>query len=469
MIREEKYWVELAESTICSHPLILVGIGVDQLRSFQALGGQIRAAVSVLPPNLTFLPVDETFPVLKLETRARDIFQIVVDDFAQTLSRNQDQVIRFFNQVDSNRESVVVSYLPLPHALLDGRQGWAQDSGVSRAIEKKSNIAKIFHNKVTLVPGEIVSRPLDLESWNTLVKKLGTPRLVLQQTGLNGGGLGTCLCATYPDACKVLSKWEEHEIKISECVEGIPCNIMGSVIDHNHTLILPPSRQLVNEEDGIPIYAGNDFSPFLSDDEVAEITREARGIGKVLAEMSFTGPFGLDFIRKTDGTRLYHDINPRMNGAVDSLAFYFSQNGCDPLRVLLLGRHEWRQADIDSLEETLLHHVSKTPLVRFFLSKRMDREVRTDHPPPTGIWKIEMAKSSTKDDFVLMEQPNIPVSSRLKEMHVWFNCLVPPGMITKKNERLILGDLYCNRSTLDRLKESVQRPLHEFFFDALFH
>jgi len=42
-------------------------------------------------------------------------------------------------------------------------------------------------------------------------------------------------------------------------------------------------------------------------------------------------------------------------------------------------------------------------------------------------------------------------------------------MITKKNERLILGDLYCNRSTLDRLKESVQRPLHEFFFDALFH
>ena len=158
-----------------------------------------------------------------------------------------------------------------------------------------------------------------------------------------------------------------------------------------------------------------------------------------------------------------------MNGAMDSLAFYFSQNGCDPLRVLLLGRHEWRQADIDSLEETLLHHVSKTPLVRFFLSKRMDREVRTDHPPPTGIWKIEMAKSSTKDDFVLMEQPNIPVSSRLKEMHVWFNCLVPPGMITKKNERLILGDLYCNRSTLDRLKESVQRPLHEFFFDALFH
>ena len=469
MIKEEKYWTELARFAISNRPLILVGIGVDQLRSFEVFGGQIKAAVCVLPPNLTFLPFDEAFPVLKLESRTQDIFQIVVDDFAKTLCRNKDQVIRFFNEVDCSRESVVVSYLPLPHALLDGRQGWAQDSGVSRWIEKKSNMAEILQNKLAVVPGEIVSRPFDLESWNSLVERLGTSKLVLQQTGLNGGGLGTCFCVTYPDACKVLSKWKQHEIKISERVEGTACNIMGSIIDLSRTLILPLSRQLVSEEDGLPIYAGNDFSPFLPDDEIAEITREVRQIGKVLAERGFRGPFGLDFIRKSDGTRLYHDINPRMNGAVDSLAFYFSRNGCDPLRVLLLGRHEWKQSDIDSLEETLLYHVSKTPLVRFFLSKRMNRKVRADHPLSTGIWKIGMQKSSNTDNLVLLEQPNIPTSSRLKDMHIWFNSLAPAGMITEKNERLILGDLYCACSTVNRLKKTIQRPLHELFFDALFH
>jgi len=475
--KEAGYWIHLAQSTIANCPLLLVGIGVDQLRSFQTLGGIIRGAVSVLPCGAAISPVIEPFPLLTLEAETRDIFQLVVKDYSETLFRNLSKVLDFFSSVDSSRECTIVSYLPIPSTVLEGRKAWAQDSVGASQIEDKSKTAELLSGNLMAVPSEIVTWPFTRKRWDTSCRKFKSSRLILQQLGLNGGGTGTRFCDEYPVASRAFTYRNQEKVKLMPWIDGIPCNIMATVLDHDRTLVFPPSRQINNEEQRKPIYSGNDFGLFLPNDELQELTREVREFGRVLANRGFVGPFGLDFIRKPNGTRLYHDINPRMNGAFDSLAFYLSRDGIDPLRVLLLSRRNWHLDDIEALEETLLFHVKNKPLVRFFLSRVMEQDVQIKSPPSTGMWKIDLREAKRPglhqnfvlDGLRLQYKPRFSPSPMPSHYHVWFRSLMLPGTVVRKNDRLILGDLYCSTSTVQELQDRSQQPLYNVLLNALFN
>ena len=198
---------------------------------------------------------------------------------------------------------------------------------------------------------------------------------------------------------------------------------------------------------------------------MADITCEVRSLGRSLGQRGFVGPFGVDFIRDDRGFRHFHDMNPRMNGAVDNLSLYVADDDAAPLRVLLLCRRPWSDAEISDLECQLRFLARAHPMTRYFLSRELAEHYRVETVPAAGIWRI--ALDGDAGGPTLTRETDRMEFTSLSEQQCILRPMLAPGTTWAPGERLFLGDLYCTPALSRRLNERFGADVHRVLVDAL--
>lgn len=434
----EPSWSLGARHRLQGRRLVIVGIGVDQMRGFAEAGGDICGAIEVLPASSPTLEPDEAFEVLLVEGRDRDILDHVVSGYARALSDHAPAVGGFLDGIDPDGSAAVASYLPLPHAALGGREAWAADALVSLPLEEKRGAETPLADVVDVIPTITVPNGPPGEWWRHVCELFDADRLVLQAPGITGGGTGTHVCSG-PD--EVPDGARGH---VAPFVDGIPGNVMGVVDDAAETLVLPATRQLVRHERGQPLYAGNVTGDSWTVELRSGIEAEVRRLGRRLAELGFFGPFGVDFVLDRNGRRWYHDLNPRMNGVVDSLAPALAELGdVVALTPLLLSRPLWNPDDRRALEDDLHAAAMRNARARLWLTTVTEHGFTVEHPPVGGRYRLE------RDPLRLLplhDSVDAPSGSVVE-----LQPLLPPGLELVPGDRLALGNLYCDSAIADDL------------------
>lgn len=279
----EPAWSRRARKRIEGQRVVVVGIGVDQMRGFVEAGANVVGAVAVLPAGGPAAVFDEAFPVLVLQGTSRDILAHVVGGYAAAIGRAESDVARFLDEVDPDRSAAVAGYLPIPHAVLNGRRPWTADSAISTVLEAKVGAATPLAATVRVIPTIPLPAGTAHDWWPRVCEQFDADRLVVQVAGLSGGGTGTFVCDG-PAAVPV----GIHGF-VSPFVDGLPANVMGVVDDTGATIVLPASRQLLRSDDrGRPLYAGNITGEHWVTDHRNALGDEVRAIGRSLAATGFS-------------------------------------------------------------------------------------------------------------------------------------------------------------------------------------
>ncbi|MFH1468996.1 MAG: hypothetical protein ABIO70_31710 [Pseudomonadota bacterium] len=439
MIGGIERWNEKARAAVAGRAFFVVGIGVAQMLDFQRLGGSIVGALSVLPSGGPPFAPSLDFPVLSLTGSTRHIFDLVVNDFATTISRNAPRVREVLEACDPDRRATVVSYLPVPSGPFGRREIWAQEAAVGQRLEHKRSLREILLGLLPAVPAIECTWPIDPGAWESAQAELDAEVLVAQHVGLSGGGMGTFVCPSHALALHRLATLDGRPVRLMPWIDGTACNVMGHILDQRRVITFPPSRQLVQPDAaGRPLYAGNVFGEAFSSAEIGAIQDELRALGRALAARGHRGPFGVDFLRTARGARLYHDVNPRMNGSVDSLAHYLWDGIGSPLRTLLLARCPWSPEEMEALEQVTAAAVAAAPTWRFFMAKAVERPTRLDTIPRAGLWEVEPNAPAVR--FVAAGGgPEGIVGQR-----ALLEPTAPPGLGLLPRDSLVLGDLFCS-------------------------
>ena len=222
-------------------------------------------------------------------------------------------------------------------------------------------------------------------------------------------------------------------LRVAAFVPGDPCNVMGLVTDDGEVLALPASRQLVaGDASGCPVYAGNRFEAGdFTADERAAIAGEVRRCGRMLARAGFHGPFGLDFLCVDASTRVYHDLNPRMNGAAMLLAEIVGDMAF-ALPAVLLSRP--RISELPALEGAIAAAVARSPRWRWFVADTVAGARTIEGVPPAGRWQIAAAGPVARW---------CGPDGEIDDEHAVLAVTLPAGLRVAAGERVVLGDLSC--------------------------
>jgi len=486
-VSTEPIWSAAVRPLIEGRSVVTIGIGADQLGVFADAGATIVGKVAVVPAGAPTPPTpprpptprptppstapgssaDHAAPLLALHSNERDIVDHVVRGYAKTLDDFRADVRRFLDVVDPAREAAVASYLPVPPTVLEGRDAWAQDAVVAAYLEDKSNGIAVLERAVPIVPG--VPLPADAPEawWSAVTSRFGTDRLVVQADGLWGGGSGTFVCDRPADVPSLASG------RVMPFVDGMPGNVGGIVTSDGETVVLPPSRQLVAVDGrGHPQYRGNVTGERWTVDERAAIAAEVRALGRELASAGFVGPFGADFIRTSDDTRRFHEINARLNGVTDSytrlldLAPHVSGSPMPsvpsvPFVPLALAgwRARWTSAEADALEEALHDAVTATPTARLWLHRRVATPTHVERAPVAGAYRIELGSSrGSPSEWI---QAVTFLGGDTSGGATWGGdvAVLQPTLATPmtfvEDDRLVVGDLFCDPALATRLQGSV--------------
>lgn len=436
----EPAWSRRVRDHVGGRSVVLVAIAPTQMRAFAEAGAHVRGAIAVLPAGGPAFPAGDP-TVLALVGHDHDILAHVVAGYAATIARERAVVEAFLDRVDPRRDAVVASYLPLPHGALGGRNCWTVSSAIAGPLEDKPGARAAFEAAGVDVI-ESIPRPPGAPStwWSGVCAELGSPRLVLQADGTHGGGTGTWIVddpARVPDV---------PGARIAPYVVGTPINVMGVVTPDGAAVVLPPSVQMLRiDESAHPLYAGNQTGDVVPPTD-GRLEAGVRAIGATLAAEGFVGPFGVDAIVTADGRPRFHDLNPRMNGAVDSLRVLMAERHPDavPLVAALLSCPPWTDAERVSLEEDIADVASSRPLARLWLTTTVAVPRRIDAPPASGSWRVD-------PDGPRVE--HVGGSSWGGDLGVLLPT-VPPGMELVAGRRLALGDLLCEPELWDALHDA---------------
>jgi len=414
--------------------VVVIGIGVDQMLGFSAAGARLAGAISVVPAGSP-PPTVATLPVLSLTARTRDVLVVAVCGFAQTLADHHQEVVTFLDSVDPDRAAVIAGYLPVPRTILEGRRAWVADAAVASRLEDKAGARDALSQAVPVVASErLPSRP-DQRWWSDTCARWGTDRLVVQAAGLSGGGSGTTVC----DSVSELPTLNGGQVM--PFVDGVTANVTGVIDCTGHVAAFPASRQLIRLENGRPLYAGNVTGEPWATDQRPAIGAEVRAIGAELAARGYVGPFGADFILTADGRRLYHDLNPRINGVVDNMAYLLDRPGQVPLVPLLLSEPDWADDEQMEFEQSLHAAAAARPLARLWLTRTARQRALIAVVPPSGAWEID---------------PSGPTGrylggAALGGTTAILHTTLAPGQTVEAGDRLVLGNLYCEPALAARL------------------
>lgn len=441
----------LARARLAGRRLVAVSIGPGQLAGLTAFAAELAGVIAVVPAGGPQLPLGtggDGPPLLCLVGASRDIFTHVVDEFAATLARARQAVEAFLARIDPDARATVIAYLPVPQDIFGARPVWAQDAALCRTLEDKGCAA--LPSLLPTPPSVPLRWPCTAARWAAMQAELGATTLVVQALGLSGGAAGTRVCEDFAAAQARLPALGPGPLRAAAWVRGEPCNVMGLVTGDGEVLALPPSRQLVaTDERGCPGYAGNCFEATdFSADEREAIAGELRRCGEMLARVGFHGPFGLDFLRVDAGTRVYHDLNPRMNGAAGLLAEIVADAEpglASALPAVLLSQGRLAEdlpalseaglaGELPALEDALVAAVAARPRWRWFLAATLATPRTIATVPPAGRWHIA---------------PLGPVlrwcgpDGALDDEHASLAVTLVGGVTLAAGDRVVLGDLSC--------------------------
>jgi len=249
---------------------------------------------------------------------------------------------------------------------------------------------------------------------------------------------------------------------------------MGVVDDEGTTVVFPASRQLLRaDQRGRPIYAGNVTGEPWADEERDAIGDDVRAVGRALAATGFFGPFGVDFIRGRDGRRLYHDLNPRMNGVVDSLSRLIDCEATVPLVSVVLSRPQWSSDEVLTLEDALHGAAARSPLARLWLTTTVARPRAITSVPRAGRWWVDPTKATVSyagDDTGVWgskrggatgdaSEDNGGTGLHLTELQPTLSA----GLELRHGDRLVLGNLYCDPAFAEVASEASGPALIDAF------
>jgi hypothetical protein len=464
----EPTWSVRARERIASRRLVLVGIGLDQIRGFASVGAQVIGGISVLPRGSPATDSSEPFPTLTLTSTTRDILEHVVWAYAQTIENAASEVAELLDEVDPQGTATVAGYLPVPHAGLGGRAAWIVDSATSLPLENKVGAATPLAGVVPVIPAPPMPAGRPQDWWDRVCTELDADRLVVQAAGPSGGGTGTFVC-TSPTEVPALAKGF-----VSPFVEGLAGNVMGVVDESGTTVVFPASRQLIRiDEHGHPLYAGNVTGEPWAQDDRGDLGRDVRAIGAALAAIGFFGPFGVDFIRRADGQRQYHDLNPRMNGVADSLSRLVDRPSTVPLVSVLLSRPQWDPDEAISLEEEVHAAGARCPLARLWLTTTVTRPRVIRSVPQAGRWWVDPTEATVspaghapgawEDQWVTASDGAGGGAQEAGPHPCELQPTLPPGLELQPGDRLVLGNLYCEPAFVDAMSESTGPALVDAF------
>lgn len=455
----------LARARLSGRRLVAVSIGPRQLAGLTAFAAELVGVIAVVPaggPPLPLGAAGDGPPLLWLVGASRDIFSHVVDEFAATLVRARVAVEAFLAEIDPDAQATVIAYLPVPQDIFGARPIWAQDAALCRSLEDKGSAA--LPTVLPTPPSVPLRWPCTAASWAATQAELGATTLVVQALGLSGGGAGTRVCEDFAAAEARLPALGPGPLRATAWVAGEPCNVMGLVTGDAEVLALPPSRQLVaTDELGCPGYAGNRFEAAdFSADEREAIAGELRRCGQMLARRGFHGPFGLDFLRVDASTRVYHDLNPRMNGAAGLLAEIVADAQpelASALPAVLLSQPRLA-GEVPALEHALAAAVAARPRWRWFLAATLATPRTIATVPPAGRWHIA---------------PRGPVlrwcgpDGALDDEHASLAVTLVAGVTLAAGDRVVLGDLSCTPTLGRALLAAHGERTAALLLAAMFH
>jgi len=464
----EPAWSAGARARIAGRPLVLVGIGIDQIRGFVSAGGHVVGGISVLPSGSPAAEHREAFPVLTLTSTTRDILEHVVWAFAGTIRQAGTEVAEFLDRVDADHSATVAGYLPVPHECLGGRAAWIVDSAISLRLERKAGTDTPLAGVVPVMPSVRLPEAPPGDWWNELCAEMDADRLVVQAAGMSGGGTGTFVCASPKEVPALAAGF------VAPFVEGLAGNAMGVVDDEGTTAAFPASRQLLRRDPlGRPIYAGNVTGERWAHEERDAIGDDIRAVGRALAAVGFFGPFGLDFIRRPDGQRLYHDLNPRMNGVVDSLSRLIDSEASVPLVSVVLSRPHWHGDERSTLEDAVHEAASRSPLARLWLTNTVEHPRIIASVPASGRWWVDPTTaivsyagdgSGAWGGAPLGAKGGGGENDPEAGIHLTeLQPTLPAGLELRPGDRLVLGNLYCDVEFAERTNETIGPALVDAF------
>jgi len=461
----EPAWSARARAKIAGRSLVVVGIGVDQMRGFASAGGHIIGAISVVPSGSPATEHRESFPTLAITSTTRDILEHVVWAYAEAIREAGPQVAEFLDRVDPDCAATVAGYLPVPHVCLGGRAAWIVDSAISLPLERKAGADTPLAGIVPVIPATRLPESPPHDWWDGLCAQLDADRLVVQAAGISGGGTGTYVCAS-PNEVPTLAQGF-----VSPYVEGLTANVTGVVDDEGTTMVFPASRQLLRADpQGHPIYAGNVTGERWADEERDAIGDDVRAVGRALAEIGFFGPFGVDFIRRPDGRRLYHDLNPRMNGVVDSLSRLIDRQTTVPLVPTLLSRPQWRFDEMSTLEQAVHGAAVRSPMARLWLTKTVALPRVIASVPRAGRWWVDPTRVTVSFAGENTEVWDIErLSAKGGEgrgtgtQQTELQPTLLSGLELRHGDRLALGNPYCGPAFADVIGEAIGPALVDAF------
>ena len=171
---------------------------------------------------------------------------------------------------------------------------------------------------------------------------------------------------------------------------------------------------------------------------------------------------GLDFLRVDASTRVYHDLNPRMNGAAGLLAEIVADAQpelASALPAVLLSQPRLA-GEVPALEHALAAAVATRPRWRWFLAATLAAPRTIDTVPPAGRWHIA---------------PRGPVlrwcgpDGALDHEHASLAVTLVAGVTLAAGDRVVLGDLSCTPTLGRALLAAHGERTAALLLAAMFH
>ena len=210
------------------------------------------------------------------------------------------------------------------------------DERLMKHLENKIEFRKIAKDIINMVDCEVVFGS-ELSS-NECVKgvKKGDRRIVVQFPTLFSGGVGTFLIDG--SNLEILDNLDENmEYIVSPYIEGnIPINI-HCIIYNEINLILPPSVQLIVNENNRLIYRGADYISYrdIPNEVKQEVINQLERICDKLRKDGYRGVIGFDGLICHDGI-YFTEANNRFQGSTYPLNCALWRNGLPSVQELNL-------------------------------------------------------------------------------------------------------------------------------------
>ncbi|KLR62702.1 ATP-grasp domain [Actinobacteria bacterium IMCC26207] len=431
----EQDWRSAAQEFAAGRSLVVIGLNQNQTAAFASLsglGGQVVGSLAVTPGGgMTSSALGSR---LNITSATPSILDHTVRGFAQALSTSACGARNFLDKVDPTRSALVVSYLPVPYSVLNGRETTSPDSALTMHLESKSVAKDLLDLAVPALPSLRLDAQAAEDWWETATAQLGSDRLVVQDAGLSSGGSATYICSRAEQVPAL------DEVLVAPYATGRPCSVMG-IVSAGSTLVLPAARQIIAVDDkNRPSYQGNITGEAWSEESRAGIEAEVKAVGGVLAKQGFVGPFGLDFIELTPKDRRYIDLNPRIIGLAVSFAQLLWPRTETPPMAAMLTAGSWGSEAREELGRAIHEAAIRRPLARVWLTST----ARATGPPR------ELPRAGT-----LYLDPNQPqllsAAATSTSFPVLWQPLASENSTLNVGDLAVLGSLYCDPPVIDSL------------------